>query len=500
VCVARLSRWQRRLHVADGARASVDEFVTIVEDVRESIDEIQNQTRRFKDRRRVVEKAIGANEEQFWSRFARVVLTQPLVASEGDAASVLPPASSSSSSSSLSSSSARSAPRSGVGSGAGVLGGAGRGVSGGVSGAGVSRGVSSSAINSSVSQDSTVASARRANSEEEKSSGRNVQHKLTTVVEAGRYEALVHRVGVAGGGARIVQCSKPGAGLWKVVRPLEPALTMSEAVTKCALRHQYGVSRIGAAGDVWYCKCGDVMTAGHAHACNRVSGPATFERHESIITELCAVAEAYVHVRCAREPRLPYAERAAARDLRKARGVVVPDILFDGADLSLATDVSVVYAGAASYLPSEEKGVRGAAAAVDKALAERARDKRRLYVESCKAMDAEFEPFVVESHGFMHSSASKVVARLARHCAEVVGGRETEMRGYITRRVAVALQRGNAMLERTARQASRGSYGAAVARGMVAANLYGGDSDSSHLRRSRRGKRARASGGVRAAL
>ena len=51
-----------------------------------------------------------------------------------------------------------------------------------------------------------------------------------------------------------------------------------------------------------------------------------------------------------------------------------------------------------------------------------------------------------------------------------MGVEEKELAGYLQRRVAVAVQRGNAWLDRTAMQRSRNSFGAAVAMGMVSAS------------------------------
>ncbi len=53
----------------------------------------------------------------------------------------------------------------------------------------------------------------------------------------------------------------------------------------------------------------------------------------------------------------------------------------------------------------------------------------------------------------------------------MLGLRTVEMAGYLKRLVTIAIQRGNAALDRTALFSSRDSYGAAVAMSMVNARV-----------------------------
>ena len=86
-------------------------------------------------------------------------------------------------------------------------------------------------------------------------------------------------------------------------------------------------------------------------------------------------------------------------------------------------------------------------------------------------MHAEFKPFVVESHGFIAPAACSVISDLASYASDVLHFSSAEMAGYLKRRVAIAIQRGNAALDRTGIQSSRNSFGAALALGMVNARL-----------------------------
>ena len=81
----------------------------------------------------------------------------------------------------------------------------------------------------------------------------------------------------------------------------------------------------------------------------------------------------------------------------------------------------------------------------------------------------EFKPFVMESHGALGESAEEVLNRLTTYGVDVLGCEKAELLGYLHRRVAIALQRGNARLDRMAVSKSRNSFGAAVARGLAVA-------------------------------
>jgi hypothetical protein len=261
---------------------------------------------------------------------------------------------------------------------------------------------------------------------------------------------------------------------------------LTDTEMRSALRHQYGLAAVG--DGLYYCKCGASLEAGHSHVCKRVAGPSTFARHEAVVCELSAAAEAHVQLSVARQPAIAFVDRVAAGEEAKKSNRVVPDILFDGPAFTCATDVSVVYGEAKSHLPTTLKGV-GKKAVTDCKARERA--KQQKYAVSCKAMSAQFVPFVVESHGYLGDEALRLINALAKHAGEVMGVDEKEMAGYLQRRVAIAVQRGNAWLDRTAVQRSRNSYGAAVAMGMVASPSVASAVNSRSMA-SARGKKKRS--------
>ena len=94
---------------------------------------------------------------------------------------------------------------------------------------------------------------------------------------------------------------------------------------------------------------------------------------------------------------------------------------------------------------------------------------------------------MVESHGFVGKGATKVLDEVAKYASDNYSVQRAELAGYLRRRVAIALQRGNGLLDRTAVRASRNSYGAALAMGMVSVS-----SDSAFITRSRAKASARS--------
>jgi hypothetical protein len=86
-----------------------------------------------------------------------------------------------------------------------------------------------------------------------------------------------------------------------------------------------------------------------------------------------------------------------------------------------------------------------------------------------------------------------VLDRLARYGGQVLGCNAYELSGYLKRRVAIAIQRGNAAVDRAGLQLSRNSYGAAVASGMVVA----ASEDSQRSRTRSRSHSAKHSAGSR---
>ena len=172
---------------------------------------------------------------------------------------------------------------------------------------------------------------------------------------------------------------------------------------------------------------------------------------------------------------------------RKQR--VIPDLLMEGVGFALAVDVTGVYGESTSYVSewfdrddwAERKGTSDGNISVSGSSGRRRRQDGKLlnvfsqreakkvktYEAECERRGWKFEPFVFESHGHLTASAERVVKMLAKQGEETTGTLRVDNLNYIKRRVAIAIQRGNAALNVRARNASWGTYGAAVGMGYV---------------------------------
>ena len=98
-------------------------------------------------------------------------------------------------------------------------------------------------------------------------------------------------------------------------------------------------------------------------------------------------------------------------------------------------------------------------------MGERARTKVKKYEASCEEQDLRFTAFVADSHGGLDASAKRVISVLVSYGAAELGCSRLDLDLYLRRRVAIAIQRGNARLDQHALRLSRGGYGRAIALG-----------------------------------
>jgi hypothetical protein len=228
------------------------------------------------------------------------------------------------------------------------------------------------------------------------------------------------------------------------------------------MRHMFGLSPIASG---WYCRCGASVGAGHFHSCNAVHGPATNTRHETVVSELATFGLSHLQLHVERTPSIATADGA----LIDGATHVVPDVVFRGAALQLAIDVSFVYSESASRVALPWASGKEAYSVVHSTMGARARAKVRKYETACRRDGLEFDAFVLDSHGAVDASAERVLTRLVDYGADVLGVDAVALRSYIRRRLAVAIQRGNARLDQQAVAMTRRGFGAAVAAGYVAA-------------------------------
>jgi hypothetical protein len=283
-----------------------------------------------------------------------------------------------------------------------------------------------------------------------------VVHKRNAFDLSVQYKSSAHTFKDA---VRLAACSRDSAHSWLTVHPLEAALQLSNGEMVSAVRHMFGLSPLAAE---WFCRCGASVEAGHFHTCNRVHGPATNTRHETVVAELATFGLSHLQLHVERAPPIATADGCLIEGARH----VVPDVVFRGAGLSLAIDVSFVY--------SESDGrIRAPLVSADtdftkcvwSAMGERTKEKNRKYELACERQELVFSAFVADSHGVLDASAKRVIEQLVSYGAAELGCNKLDLSLYLRRRVAIAIQRGNARLDRHAVQMSRGGYGRAIALG-----------------------------------
>jgi len=150
---------------------------------------------------------------------------------------------------------------------------------------------------------------------------------------------------------------------------------------------------------------------------------------------------------------------------------LVPDVLIDFYDgESLAIDVSCVYGESQSYIDKAfsdgRSGVERSTRVVLTQLTDRAKAKALKYTSECKRRGIEFAAFVWETHGHFDASVDRVLEKIAGQ-AKGGSGKVGPDIGYMKRRLAIAVQKGNAMADRSALFMSYGGRGSAIGRGYL---------------------------------
>jgi hypothetical protein len=306
------------------------------------------------------------------------------------------------------------------------------------------------------------------------------QNELTKVVEIEARHRLLESADDACDAVRLANVSADGAPLFMSVRPLERCLMLSDEEWRAAKRLQYGVSSLPAAnGEVWICKCGKPADAGHNHHCNRVSGPATFTRHQHVLYALKRVAEQECALLVTVNPRTwsdVLAGSEGPRGGEVKRVSLIPDLTVEGSNFIEAVDVSGVFGESPSYLPKfHHSGHSLEDLRTDNKVKER-ENRKVIHYSKLKESGYRVTPFVFEAHGGLGRCADRFIERIAAYGAEAnelgEAGR-VSLEGYIRRVVAVAIQRGNGALDRVARSKQRNSWGSREARGLVSSRVDG---------------------------
>ncbi len=258
--------------------------------------------------------------------------------------------------------------------------------------------------------------------------GKSRQRQVFDSVEDIQRRALMNSSDEAA--SRLTHCSLPRASIWLTVLPVDPAMAMSDAEFRAALRLRLGMGPIDYP---WRCVCNKSMIVGdHFHSCPQVYPGASKRRHDHIarcIRDLGVLVGSHVKI----EPvvRRPYAE---------SKNEVRCDVHL--VDCNAFVDVSVVHPECSSYRSFALKIDKSSVSALVRT---REASKQHLWSDRVAELDADFFPFVVESHGGWGEKAVELVERLVRR--SVNSGFDQDLfRKQAIRRICVAIQRGNALL------------------------------------------------------
>ena len=300
-----------------------------------------------------------------------------------------------------------------------------------------------------------------------------LQSKITAVIEDAAFDRLLASAKSTEDAVRMVNCTTNGATLFSQVKPMERSLEMTDFEWRSAIRHKYGMPPLIASHRVWYCLCGASVCAGHNHTCNSVSGPATTVRHDVVVGTLEDVIKQELGFSV---KRLPRETRQKIVDGERDK-FLIPDLIVsdDRGGYAVAIDVTGLYGEADSYLP--KSSIEGWSAyelrnkTVEAMVArEKRKDVHYKALLETEEMEEEMDvvPFVFESHGTLGSRAEDLITQITDY-AEEQGYIESavNLAGYFHRRISIAIQRGNAWLDRRATLSQRNSYSARASLGLI---------------------------------
>jgi hypothetical protein len=230
---------------------------------------------------------------------------------------------------------------------------------------------------------------------------------------------------------RLKSCKKSGAGKWLTIIPSEPQFQLHNREFAYALCLRLGISVV-APLDRCECKCGNELEQlrdpAHALGCKRYIRE-TCARHEllcRVIHEAAQEAQFCV----TREPTITVEDRGLLVQ-RRPRA----DEELASASGMLLLDITVLHPTSVSAVRQADGGVRN-----------REREKQRRYGPLAASAGADFKPVVLETYGGLADEAREVVRYIAREAEENNVCDASLFRERLLGRLAIAVQRGNAMV------------------------------------------------------
>jgi hypothetical protein len=261
--------------------------------------------------------------------------------------------------------------------------------------------------------------------------------KLTESVAA----AKLRTEGSPADAARLIALTQPHALVWLKVRPEANAYQLSNYQVKQQLRLMIGMAPSSTA---LICLCGSTLTHDHALSCLKIRKLCTESRHDAVLDAVVKLSrDCNVSVRRENRVRLPNGKPSPRQR---------PDLLFDGAGLSLMSDVAVTTPSCKSIvaLGSDTQPLRAAEL--------REASKRTKYQSIADAAECQLIPFVLESYGGWGPGAREVIHRLTQVAVSYTGGgtmTELDVLSHARKSISLALVVGNARLASTAIRLAR---------------------------------------------
>jgi hypothetical protein len=265
----------------------------------------------------------------------------------------------------------------------------------------------------------------------------NLQRQFTRLTEQHSEQLLVTSEEDR---ARLLALKQPYAMLWLNVVPEHAQHRLSDFQVMTQLRI---ITGLPPAHTAVTCKCGAPLSHTHALTCLSTRKLCTESRHDCVLDAVCKVS-AELGVPVQREYRAWVGGKKQPRHR--------PDLLFDGASMSLLSDVAITTPTAPSLL------LKGTATTSLLAATLRENDKRAKYAHIARERDLTLTPFVLESYGGWGKGARTVLRKLVSAGIGFSGGgvlTEADAITHARRTVAVALVQGNARLVATALRLAR---------------------------------------------
>ena len=293
-----------------------------------------------------------------------------------------------------------------------------------------------------------------------------MQSKLTAAHCEQRREKLAAAVS-RGQAAALLSGAQPYASSWLTVTPSTFPLRLSDSEFSAAVRHRLGM-RFDAKNRTCYCACNEEKRVdvsedpNHFFVCKNLKKNSIYRRHQLVLNtliDLCREAGVNTKIPGAYDYKyggaspLNLAHGGVATDNREEsewsgsessperERFLVPDLeIYPPSSISpkpFMVDVSVGLPSARTYVDKHHADSNpGATAEL------MAKQKTRKYERIAERNDYKFVPFCLESYGTLSESAMELLKTISKN----IPYGQHHFLSYAYNRIAVALQRGNALI------------------------------------------------------